>query len=321
MTLPPLAPATLDAWRPHWPNGAAGVVVEAAGLRWHVQRAGRGRGRPVALLVHGTAGATHAWHAMLPRLAERFEVIAPDLPGHGFTEAPPRDRLTLPGMAADLAALLAALDVRPRLVVGHSAGAAVLLRMALDGALPEARLLVGLNAAIVPPAAVYQALAGPRLRALFASEFVAAWAARYAGRAGAVEGMLRSTGSRVPPAVAACYEALTASPTHVGAALAMMAQWDLPALLHETYALRLPSLFLAGSEDRWIPPRDAEQVAACIPGARFALVQGHGHLMHEEAGDELADRLLQAAEQAGCLERPGVAVHDASGTPDARDAA
>jgi pimeloyl-ACP methyl ester carboxylesterase len=80
-------------------------------------------------------------------------------------------------------------------------------------------------------------------------------------------------------------------------------------------------LLLAGTRDRWIPVSQVERVLRFLPGARLERVEGHGHLMHEEAGDELADRLLQAAEQAGCLERPGVAVHDASGTPDARDAA
>jgi putative magnesium chelatase accessory protein len=321
LPLPPIAPATLEAWRARWPNGAASAAVEAAGLRWHVQRAGAGRGRPVALLVHGTAGATHAWHAVLPRLAEHYEVVAPDLPGHGFTEAPPAERLTLPGMAADLAALVGALAVRPRLIVGHSAGAAVLLRMALDGALPDARLLVGLNAAIVPPPTLYRALAGPRLRALFTGERLAGWAARHAGRAGVVEGLLRSTGSRVPPAVQACYEALTTSPGHVRAALTMMAQWDVPALLADVHRLRVPALFLAGADDRWVPARHAERVAAHVPGARFLALRGHGHLMHEEAGDELADHLLHAAEEAGCLEGPAVAVHAGHGPREAHDAA
>src|SRR3954447_2043573 len=113
-----------------WPNREASGFVEAGGLRWHVQRMGQG---PVLLLVHGTAAATHSWRALAPLLARHFSVVAPDLPGHGFTAMPANAHgLSLPGMAALLGALLNRLQVDPALVAGHSAGAAVLLRLALD---------------------------------------------------------------------------------------------------------------------------------------------------------------------------------------------
>src|SRR3954470_13494112 len=102
-----------------WPNREASSFVQAAGLRWHVQRMGQG---PQLLLVHGTGAATHSWRGLAPLLARRFTVVAPDLPGHGFTEAPSPDRLSLPGMVAALDGLLRALDVSPALAVGHSAG-------------------------------------------------------------------------------------------------------------------------------------------------------------------------------------------------------
>lgn len=116
-----------------WPNREASRSVTASGLRWHVQRMGEG---PVLLLAHGTAAATHSWRALMPLLARRFTVVAPDLPGHGFTAPPPSSAgLTPPGMAGLLGELLKALEVSPALVAGHSAGAAVLVRMALDGRL------------------------------------------------------------------------------------------------------------------------------------------------------------------------------------------
>ena len=78
-----------------WPNREASRFVRAAGLLWHVQVMGQG---PVLLLLHGTGAATHSWRAMLPLLARHFTVVAPDLPGHGFTDAPATARLSLPGM-------------------------------------------------------------------------------------------------------------------------------------------------------------------------------------------------------------------------------
>ena len=83
-----------------WPHHGASRFVTAAGIRWHVQEMGQG---PVVLLVHGTGAATHSWRGLMPLLAQTHRVIAIDLPGHGFTQTPAPQRLTLPGMAADIA--------------------------------------------------------------------------------------------------------------------------------------------------------------------------------------------------------------------------
>jgi magnesium chelatase accessory protein len=258
------------------------------------------------LLLHGSGGGTHSWQRILPRLAAHCTVVACDLPGHAFTGAPPQERLTLPGMAADVAALLRALDVHPRLAAGHSAAGAILLRMALDGALPELRVLAGINAAIVPPPGLYRAFAGRWVRGLFAGSTAARLAARYAARAGVVEALLRSSGSRVPPPLVRCYEGLATSERHDRSALTMMAQWELDPVLREVHRLRTATLLLTGADDRWVPPGAARRVAAYIPAARVELWPGQGHLMHEEAGDATAERLLRAAEEYGVLARaPG----------------
>jgi magnesium chelatase accessory protein len=289
-----------ERWRERWPNAAASTFVEAGSLRWHVQRAGAG---PAILLLHGTAGATHAWRDVLPMLAERHTVVAPDLPGHGFTAQPAQQgTLSLPGMAAAVTALLDALGVRPRTVVGHSAGAAILVRMALDGALPDARLLVGLNAALVAPPALASTLAGPLFRGLFTNAWLAGLVSRIAQPAGITEALLRSTGSRLDAGMIACYEALLASPAHVRAALTMMAHWDVPELLRDVHALRLPALLLAGDADRWIPASETARVLRYLPGAQLERVAGQGHLMHEEIGTRMAARVLGAMAE---LERHG----------------
>lgn len=303
--LPPAAPEHWTAWRERWPNAQHSRFVEAGGLRWHVQQAGAG---PPILLVHGTAGATHAWRDVLPRLAERYTVLAPDLSGHGFTTAPAAGRLTLAGMADDLAALLRTLGVAPVAVVGHSAGAAVLMRLHLNGALSEARLLVGLNAAVVPPAALYRALAGPWLGALFSGPTLARLVSEWASRGDAVATMLRGTGSRLDAEFVRLYAALVASPRHVQTALTMMAQWDLAPLLRDVWQLTVPTRFLAGAADRWIPAAQARQVAHYVPGARVEVLEGYGHLMHEEAGHDLAERLLHAFDDALREPRDGASV-------------
>ncbi len=129
-----------------WPNRHASRFVRAGGLNWHVQTMGQG---PVLLLAHGTGAATHSWRGLAPLLAEHFTVVAPDLPAHGFTNAPAAARLSLPGMARSLRSLLLTLDIAPAMAAGHSAGAAILMRMCLDGQIaPQA--LVSLNGALLP---------------------------------------------------------------------------------------------------------------------------------------------------------------------------
>jgi magnesium chelatase accessory protein len=65
-----------------WPNRDCSRFVESGGLRWHVQRCGTG---PVCLLIHGTGASTHSFRDLMPLLATHFDVIAIDLPGHGFS--------------------------------------------------------------------------------------------------------------------------------------------------------------------------------------------------------------------------------------------
>src|SRR5689334_1861175 len=114
-----------------WPHREASRFIEAAGLRWHVQIMGQG---PVALLLHGTGASTHSFRDLAPLLARHFTVVIPDLPGHGFTATPETSAgFTLPQVSSGVAALLTTLGLRPVIALGHSAGAAIAIRMALDG--------------------------------------------------------------------------------------------------------------------------------------------------------------------------------------------
>jgi pimeloyl-ACP methyl ester carboxylesterase len=94
--------------------------VDAGGLRTHLALAGAEDAPPI-LLVHGWPQNWWAWRHVIPSLAERFRVIAPDLRGHGWTNAPPsgydKERL-----AADLLAVLDALGIERATWIGHDWG-------------------------------------------------------------------------------------------------------------------------------------------------------------------------------------------------------
>lgn len=104
------------------------VVTVAPGVRIHYRREGGG---PGMVLLHGYPQTGHMWRKVMPALAERFTVVAPDLRGYGDSDRPPAgyDKRT---MAADLTELLRALGLTPVVLVGHDRGARVAHRFALD---------------------------------------------------------------------------------------------------------------------------------------------------------------------------------------------
>lgn len=281
------------SWEQHgrdWPNRASSRFVRAAGLRWHVQEIGTG---PKILLLHGTGASTHSWRRVLPLLAERFSLLALDLPGHGFTEMPLAERMSLPGMSHLLGGLLERLEFEPDLVVGHSAGAAILARMILDRTI-QPRALVSLNGALMPLPGASSRLF-PAAARLLASTAVVPWVfSLHAANRDLVTRMLGNTGSRVEADDLRAYRRLLLNPGHVSAALQMMAHWDLRTLAADLPGLRLPLTLVVGGNDRMIPPADAERLRAILPQARIVRLDGLGHLAHEEQPERIAELVAAA---------------------------
>jgi magnesium chelatase accessory protein len=280
-----------------WPNRRASRFVQAGGLRWHVQQLGRG---PLVLLVHGTGAATHSWGVLAPLLARRFTVVAPDLPGHGFTETPPSQRLSLPGMAEALGELLGALGISPALAIGHSAGAAVLARMSLDGLIAP-RGLISLNGALLPLRGAAGHLFSPLAKLLAVNPLVPRLFALRAADRAVVEGLLRSTGSTLQPVAVDCYARLLRNPGHVAGALAMMANWDLRPLERDLPGLGPALVLVVGDRDRTVPPTEAGRVRALVPTADLVTLPGLGHLAHEERPERIAELVTGLACEWGVL--------------------
>lgn len=277
-----------------WPNRDASRFVEAGDTFWHVQVMGPdpAEGAPVVLLLHGTAGASHSWRDVAPLLAPDFTVIVPDLPGHGFTSIPRRSALSLAGMSGCLATLLATLGVAPALVVGHSAGAAILAHMAIEGRLAP-RGIVAFNGAFKP----FRGLAGqvfpPLAKVLALNPFIPHGVSRMADPA-TVARLMEGIGSAIDARGQALYRKLFASQAHVSATLGMMASWDLRPLLAALPYLKVPLDLVVGMADRAVQPADAEEIARLVPHAHLVRLPGLGHLAHEEQ-PETAARLVREA--------------------------
>ncbi len=268
-----------------WPSREASRFIETPGLKWHVQVAGEG---PVVLLLHGTGAATHSWRDVLPLLARNFTVIAPDLPGHGFTTGRPKQGLTLTGMAVALTDLLAALKAGPALIAGHSAGAAIALQLVhLQGSKTP---VIGFNPALMPFPGLAAKLFPSLAKMLFVNPFVPrmlAGIARIPGETGRFLG--RATGSKIDARGIAAYEALMGHHRHCGGAMEMMASWDLEALSRLIPQIGSPVLLVHSSGDSAVPLASVERAAKLIPDCRLDVLPALGHLAHEEQPERAAD--------------------------------
>jgi magnesium chelatase accessory protein len=288
-----MAPPVKPDWRREgrdWPNRAFSRFVQAGGLTWHVQVMGEG---PAVLLLHGAGAATHSWRDVAPRLARDFTVIAPDLPGHGFTGTPSGDGLSLPGMAAGVRALLAALDATPVAMVGHSAGAAIAIRVQLDARLDTARL-VSLNGALQPFPGAAGRLFPALAKLLFLNPLANKMFAWRASSPGAVSRLLESTGSTIDDRGLELYARLFRCTGHIDGALGMMARWNLEPLLADLPRLDRPLTLISAARDLAVPPSVAVAAQALAPASAVIALPELGHLAHEEDPERLS-RLVRDA--------------------------
>ncbi len=278
-----------------WPNRQHSGFVEAGGLTWHVQRMGHG---PVLLLIHGTGASTHSWRDLAPRLAERFTVIAPDLPGHAFTERPYSRDLSLTKMTGLVCKLVEALDVEPALVVGHSAGAAIALRMVEEKCISP-KAVVTLNGALFPFSGVARHVFPPVARLMLLNPFTPRIFTAQADSPQRVERLIENTGSKIDERGLALYKRLFRQTGHVLGALGMMANWDLKPLQDAMGEIETPVVLIATEEDHAIPPSNSMRARDKLPNAKVVYLRGLGHLAHEEAPEQIAEIIEETARENG----------------------
>ncbi|MEP6779827.1 MAG: alpha/beta fold hydrolase BchO [Gemmatimonadaceae bacterium] len=271
-----------------WPNAEFSRFVDAGGLHWHVQVFGSG---PALLLLHGSGAATHSWRDVATLLAKQFTVVAPDLPGHGFTSRPDAKSMSLAGMATALDALLRRLDVVPETLVGHSAGGALALWMTERR--PSATV-VGINAALAPPNALMTFLT-PGVQLLVGTALFGFLTAKLAESDTVFDALMSSTGSTIDALQMNLYRTFARSPEHTGALMTMFSNWDLNALSERLPRIKNPVTLIVGANDGWVPPADTRRMARLLPCARIVTIEGAGHLAHEEFPLRVVDIIADSA--------------------------
>lgn len=265
-----------------WPNREASRIIRGPIHEWHVQESGSGKG---VLMLHGAGGSVHSFADLFANMGRDHHVLAPDLPGHGFTRLGAQRRSSMDAMAQDVGALCQSLDFAPHTIIGHSAGAAIALQMART--MPDV-VMIGINPALDH----FEGLAGvvfPAMAKMLAAvPFVPRLFSGVSSRPERVRSLIESTGSTLTPEGIALYGRLISHEGHVNGALSMMAQWTLNDLLRALPDIQARTLFITGENDRTVPPRVAEQAGRQMPHATVTNLPGLGHLVHEEAPEQVA---------------------------------
>lgn len=274
-----------------WPNRACSRIVKMADIDWHVQRGGSGQR---VLLVHGTGSSAHSWGDVFAGLASDHDVLAVDLPGHGYSTPLASGSMSLTAISSALAALLESIEFRPNIIVGHSAGAAIGLSLAQQEIGAAARI-VGINAALQPFGGMFAALFSPLAKSIAMLPLVPSLIARRARDLNSVRRMLESTGSKLADTQVQRYQRLLRNDRHVAATLRMMADWDLRMMI-DAIAPIAPRLHLiAAQADTAVSPTQSLGLQARYPEVSVVELAGVGHLAHEERPDLIRQQIAVVA--------------------------
>ncbi len=239
-----------------------------------------GEGEPL-LLVMGTSGSIPLWGELLPRLAERYRVIAFDNRGLGGSDRG-EGAITVASMAEDTSALLEALEIPRAHAMGWSLGSAVVQELALTHPDQVASAILHATWAQCDgfQRSVLTALRHPYAKRDMEAALVTA-------------GIAFSPELLDHPDFAAMLEPmLPAFPQTEEQMQVTVEQWDAD-LAHDTTdrlaGITAPTLVIVGEQDLLTPPWQAKKVADAIPGAEYELLTGPGssHGVHIERPDDV----------------------------------
>jgi pimeloyl-ACP methyl ester carboxylesterase len=267
------------------------TYLELHGDRIAYRDAGQG---PALLLIHGMAGSSATWRAIVPQLSKNYRVIAPDLLGHGMS-AKPRGDYSLGAFAVWLRDFLDELGVRRATVIGQSLGGGIAMQFAYQhrnycervvligsGGLgpdlsPVLRILSAPGAELILPVVAPQPV-------LNLGNKVASWltsAGIQAPRAGQMWQAYCSLSDA--QARQAFLRTLRSVVDHRGQAVSALNKLHLRA--------DLPTLLIWGNRDRIIPVSHAYAAHDALTGSRLEVLDDVGHFPHVEAPTAVADIL------------------------------
>jgi pimeloyl-ACP methyl ester carboxylesterase len=276
-------------------DGVEHRFIDAGGLRMHVAEAGAGE--PVVLL-HGWPQHWWEWRGLIPRLAESYRVICPDLRGFGWSDAPPRG-YEKEQLADDVLALLDALDLDRVRLVGHDWGGYVGFLLCIRRPERFERFLALNTGHPFVPVDLRTVAAMWRFwyQVVIATPLLGRWVVR-TGFSRLLYRWWTARGTAWSPEDIELFAAPLREPARAAASVQIYRTFqtrELPAMARGRYRhqrLRTPTLFLHGADDPVIRPSLLRGFEAHADDMRLELVDGTGHFIVDEQPDLVLERAL-----------------------------
>ncbi len=252
--------------------------------------------RPAVVLIHGMAGSSGTWSAVLPELARHYTVVAPDLLGHGESDKPRHD-YSLGAYANVVRDLMIALGIERATVVGHSLGGGVAMQLAYQHPARCERLVLVSSGGLGPEISwMFRALTIPGAEYLMPVIFPPL--IRRAGNA-IGRGMGR-LGLHAPHLEQGwrSYSALTEPENRhafVHTLRSVVDRSGQRVSAHDRLYLAslLPTLIVWGRRDRIIPVEHAVAAHQAMASSQLAIFDRAGHFPHAEEPDRFVDALTE----------------------------
>lgn len=275
------------------------VALPASGLSLFLYDTGPAEGMPL-VLIHGLGSEADTWRYVIPRLAPRFRVIAPDLPGFGRSDKP-RRAYSVPFFWNALAELLDTLSLSRAWLMGHSLGAVLAHAAALQHPDRVERLVL-VDGSLFAPSQKLDAATllflipgvGEALYRRFQRDADAAYRSLepyYARLDGLPESEREFLYRRVNERVRdedqrrAFFSAFRR--------LALWLPRQQRGLRGRLASVAVPTLVVWGEADRINPVANGRALAAMQPSARLVVVPGAGHNVQEEQPQAVVQALLE----------------------------
>jgi 3-oxoadipate enol-lactonase len=227
-----------------------------------------------AVLIHGNAESSLVWYAWLPRMAQEFRVIRPDLPGLGRSRIPAGFEWSLPGLAAFVAHVMDKAGADSAHIIGAKAGGAIAMQFAADYPARTRTLSVVHVPAVgarpsVPASPTAFAPQSARLGSAASKEMVAYWENMFA----------------------------TAPEVSTKGLLAAVAKSD-PAKDGVLARIKAPTLLMTADRGQAQSVEKARQYQTLIPNARLVVVRSDGYHIAASNADECVTNVLAFIKEA-----------------------
>ncbi|HVS83765.1 MAG TPA: alpha/beta hydrolase [Pyrinomonadaceae bacterium] len=250
------------------------------GVRIHYQEAGDEKAPPI-LLIHGFISSTLIWNEVfLPLAHAGFRVVAPDLPGYGYSEKPRDAEYTIESQAHAVVGLMDRLGIEKAALVGASYGGAIAAAIALDHPDRVSRLvLVGAVSSDEPTKKLLlRIVRWPLIGDIVTPLFLGS---RWVLRKRMEEVYQRL---RIPVdehKVAARHHLLATADTH-RAMIRTVRRWSANRIARDAHLIHQPTMLTWGEDDAHIPLAEGFRLRDEMPNARLVVFRNCGHLPPQE---------------------------------------